>query len=108
MDLKERISNDNIPKIPIEIKSIIEEFCNLFENRDIDIETAILFGSYVRGKRDKWSDIDLAEVSSKLAVNRYYDIDKHTDACFTIDTNLSPLPYKHEDILPMIYLSMEY
>lgn len=97
MDLKEQIPNDNMVQIPIEIKSKIEEFIDFLENRGIDIETAVLFGSYAKGKQDKWSDIDLALVSSKFEGNRYYVLDKLADACFAIDTNIAPLPYKSED-----------
>ena len=84
-------------QIPEEIIQKIHRFIDYLENTGIHIDTAILFGSYAKGQQNKWSDIDLALVSKMFEGNRYYDLDKLTDACFAIDTNISPLPYKPED-----------
>jgi len=84
-------------QIPDEIKDKIEQFIDFLDNSGINIQTAVLFGSYAKGKQDKWSDIDLALVSSAFEGNRYYDLDKLADACFAIDTNIAPLPFKPED-----------
>jgi predicted nucleotidyltransferase len=84
-------------EIPEEISQKINRFIDYLENTGIHIETAILFGSYAKGEQNKWSDIDLALVSKMFEGNRYYDLDKLTDACFAIDTNISPLPYTPDD-----------
>lgn len=41
--------------------------------KDIPINRAYMFGSYARGKPGKWSDIDLALVSSRFRGIRFYD-----------------------------------
>jgi predicted nucleotidyltransferase len=84
-------------KIPEEIADKIKRFIDLLEKSQIHIEQAILFGSYANGTQNKWSDIDLALVSSNFEGNRYYDLDKLTDAQFMVDTDISPLPYRPED-----------
>jgi predicted nucleotidyltransferase len=86
-----------VAQIPEEINKKILKFIDYLEKSGIHIDTAILFGSYAKGSQNKWSDIDLALVSNKFEGNRYYDLDKLTDACFAIDTNISPLPYRPED-----------
>jgi predicted nucleotidyltransferase len=84
-------------QIPEEINNKILRFIEYLEHTGIHIDKAILFGSYAKGSQNKWSDIDLALVSKKFEGNRYYDLDKLTDACFAIDTDISPLPYRPED-----------
>lgn len=84
-------------QIPEDINIKIQRFIDFLENIGIHIETAILFGSYAKGLYNKWSDIDLALVSNMFEGNRYNDLDKLTEACFAIDTNISPLPYRPED-----------
>jgi len=43
----------------------IEKFLNLLKD-NIEVEKVILFGSLVRGKQKRWSDIDLAVVSDNF------------------------------------------
>ena len=80
-----------------EIISKLRKFINYIENSHIHVEQAILFGSYAKGTNNKWSNIDIALVSKDFEGNRYYDLDKLTDACFAIDTDISPLPFRPED-----------
>jgi uncharacterized protein len=84
-------------QISEEVKNKIQCFIDYLEVSGIHIDTAVLFGSYAKGTQNKWSDIDLALVSKMFEGNRYYDLEKLTDACFAIDTNISPLPYRPED-----------
>jgi predicted nucleotidyltransferase len=84
-------------QIPEEIKAKIQRFIEYCEVSGIHIQQAILFGSYARGTQNKWSDIDLALVSDKFEGIRYNDLDKLVDACFAVDTDISPLPYRPED-----------
>jgi len=50
--------------------------------------------------KNKWSNIDLALVSDKFEGNRYYDLDKLTEARFKIYTDILPLPYNPVDFTP--------
>jgi predicted nucleotidyltransferase len=84
-------------KVPEEIIVKIQQFIDLVEKSGIHLDKAILFGSYAKGLLNIWSNIDLALVSKNFEGNRYYDLDKLVDACFAIDTNIAPLPYKTED-----------
>lgn len=85
--------------IPEEIMSKILKFVAYVEKTGIRVEQAILFGSYAKGLQTKWSDIDLVLVSNMFEGNRYNDLDKLADACFAVDTDISPLPYRSEDFI---------
>lgn len=84
-------------EIPETIIQKIRNFVEYLEKSQIPVEEALIFGSYANGTFNKWSDIDVAIVSSKFEGNRYYDLEKMTDAIFAIDTDISPLPYRPED-----------
>lgn len=86
-------------KVPQEVIDKVRKFIIYLENSKIPIETALIFGSYAKGTYNKWSDIDVALVSSCFDGNRFKDLDKLTDAVFAIDTDISPLPYRPEDFV---------
>lgn len=101
MGLQEQIDKRDfkVAQVPEEIIDKIQKFIDFLEKTGIHIEKAILFGSYAKGVYNKWSDIDLALISNVFEGNRYNDLDKLTDACFAIDTNISALPYRPEDFV---------
>ncbi len=84
-------------KIPIEIIELIKGYVDLLEKNNFPIKTAILFGSYVNGKYDKWSDIDVALVSDKFEGNRFLDRNKISRLTLNFNYNISPLPYNTRD-----------
>jgi uncharacterized protein len=84
-------------QIPKNIVEKVLKFIDYLENTQIPVEKAVIFGSYAKGMNNEFSDIDVAIVSSKFEGNRYYDLDKLTDAIFAIDTDISPLPYRPEE-----------
>jgi predicted nucleotidyltransferase len=50
----------------------IERFVKLLKNR-AEVEKVILFGSWVRGKQKRWSDIDLAVISNHFEKMNFHD-----------------------------------
>ncbi len=46
--------------------SIVTEFIKKLQSEGIDIQKAILFGSYANNCQNEWSDIDLALVSDSF------------------------------------------
>jgi len=51
----------------------VKEFVSSLSDAGIEIEKAILFGSYAAGRQKEWSDIDLALVSRKFSGIRFRD-----------------------------------
>ena len=50
----------------------IERFITLLKN-SAEVEKVILFGSWVRGKQKRWSDIDLAVISNRFEKMNFHD-----------------------------------
>ena len=50
-------------EIPLRVKTIISTYLNALQNNHIPVNQIILFGSYAKGNRKEWSDIDIALVS---------------------------------------------
>lgn len=50
----------------------IERFTDLLKDR-IELEKVILFGSQVRGKQKRWSDIDLAVISDHFQTMDFHE-----------------------------------
>lgn len=57
-----------------EIEAIITDFVKRLENRGVRVERVYLFGSYLKGMADEWSDIDLLVVSEDFAGFDYWDL----------------------------------
>jgi predicted nucleotidyltransferase len=83
----------SIDSIIIEIKSLIEEL----QKDNIDVNTAILYGSYAKGQANEWSDIDVALVSDNFSGNMILDFNKYKKAIFKVDPNFSLITFKNED-----------
>ena len=80
-------------QIPDKISFIIELFLEELKKNNINIEQAILFGSYAQGTYTSWSDIDLALVSSDFEGDRFKDRDKIRRIKLKISSDLEPIPY---------------
>jgi predicted nucleotidyltransferase len=80
-------------QIPDKISSIIEQFLEELEKNNINIEQAILFGSYAQGTGTQWSDIDLAIISSDFEGDRFKDRNKIRRIKLKISSDLEPIPF---------------
>jgi predicted nucleotidyltransferase len=60
-------------QVPNSVIEIINNFLDSLKNDNIKISRAVLFGSYVKGNYDEYSDIDLAIVSEQFQGNFFYD-----------------------------------
>lgn len=59
---KKRTQNN----LPPEIRPYVWGYLYTLEKKKVPIESAYLFGSWAKGKEHRWSDIDIAIVSSKF------------------------------------------
>ena len=84
-------------KIPDRVRKTIARFINELADNDIEVEQAILFGSYAQGTFDDWSDIDLAIVSKAFAGERFSDRDKIRRIKLNVSCDLEPIPYNPMD-----------
>jgi len=88
---------DKKTNLNLEVFDIAKRYIKALAENNIPIKTAILFGSYVNGKFEKWSDIDIALVSDKFEGNRFYDRRKIADVTLAIDVRIDPLTYRPEE-----------
>ena len=65
----------------------------------ITISKAYIFGSYVTGQTDRWSDIDIAIVSPQLGEDRFEERVKLTQLAISVDDRLEPLPFNPETFI---------
>ncbi len=87
-------------QVPDKISSIIEHFLEELEKNNINIEQAILFGSYARGTNTAWSDIDLAIISSDFEGDRFKDRNKIRRIKLKISSDLEPIPFPPDKFTP--------
>ncbi|OIP41967.1 hypothetical protein AUJ95_02450 [Candidatus Desantisbacteria bacterium CG2_30_40_21] len=76
---------------------VVDKFIKLTKKSGIHIERAVLFGSYANKKAHKWSDIDIAIVSSDFCGIPFYDRDKLLPFILETDTGIEPHPFRPED-----------
>jgi predicted nucleotidyltransferase len=77
---------------PLIIKSIKRYLAELKKN-DINVLGAYLFGSYLKGIPDKWSDIDIAILTDKFIGDRFDFTLFLMKIARKIDCNIEPHPY---------------
>lgn len=87
-------------KIPNRIQKIINLYLSSLKENGIQIQEAILFGSYARGNASKWSDIDLALVSDCFEGVRFRDKNKIRRITISISSDLEVLPFNSGDFTP--------
>jgi len=87
-----------MPEIPGKIKNILKEYLNNLSN-EINIKSAILFGSYATGNQKADSDVDIAIFSDHFSL-----IDRTEAIAFLLDKtleygiDLQPLAFESKDL----------
>lgn len=84
-------------QIPDKINKTIHTYLRALEKNNIPVKEAVLFGSYATGKHQKWSDIDIALVSSIFEGNRISDKDKIRAITLSVSSELEVIPFTPQD-----------
>lgn len=87
-------------KIPDRVQTIINQYLLLLKQNGIQIQDAILFGSYASGRANEWSDIDLALVSAEFEGVRFEDKNKIRKITISVSSDLEVLPFSPENFTP--------
>jgi predicted nucleotidyltransferase len=87
---------DNIPDT---IREVITNYLKSLDAHHIRIRKVVLFGSYVTGKANEWSDIDVALASDDFEGNWFKDRNRIRRLTLAVDNRLSPVPYRPESLL---------
>jgi uncharacterized protein len=84
-------------QVPDRIVEIIKKFILEAKKDNININKAILFGSYSNGTYNKWSDIDVAVVSDDFAGDRLFDNIKLSRSRLNTNIDLETHPFRTQD-----------
>jgi predicted nucleotidyltransferase len=71
----------------------VKEFLCRLDTAGIHVTKAYLFGSYLTGKVDEWSDIDVAVVSPQISDDRFEERITLTKIAVSVDDRIEPLPF---------------
>lgn len=71
----------------------LKQYISLLRDKQIPVLQVYLFGSYVSGKADEWSDIDLAIVTDKFIGDAFDFRFMLTKLARMIDSDIEPHPY---------------
>jgi predicted nucleotidyltransferase len=82
---------------PDSVLNTAKRFIDTVRKDGIPVEAAYPFGSWVQGRASKWSDIDLAVISSAFKGSKFSDRRKLYRAILEIDAGIEPHPYRPED-----------
>lgn len=83
-------------KSPDQIISELREYIKIL-TASFNVFAVVLFGSYIRGKANEFSDIDLAIFSDDFGKNLFEDMKKLFKLRRKIDTDIEPLPFRKRD-----------
>ena len=86
-------------EIPATIRDTIAKYIRALEKNNVNVNRAVLFGSYAKGNYSEWSDIDLAVVSSAFEGNWIKDRKKIRAITLSISSDIQVLPYRPEDFI---------
>jgi predicted nucleotidyltransferase len=80
-----------------EIRGIIKKFGKQLKANHLEFDALVLFGSHARGNPDRYSDLDIAVISSQFGKNRLEDRIKLMKISARIDTRIEPHPVSLKD-----------
>ncbi len=86
-----------------EVKALIinsvKRFLYKLDEMGINIEAAYLYGSCVKGRQHKWSDIDIALISPDFSEDRFDERVRLTMIASEIDDRIEPVTYRPDNFI---------
>ena len=76
---------------------LVKKYLLILKEKNIPVQKALLFGSYVKGNYREDSDIDLAIVSSIFKGDRFLDRKMIVPLRRGVDSRIEPMPFTPED-----------
>ncbi len=86
-------------KVDALIIDTVKRFLDKLNETGIYIEAAYLYGSFIKEKQHKWSDIDVALISSDFKEDRFDERVRLTMIASEIDDRIEPVPYRPDDFI---------
>ena len=86
-------------KVNASILETVRRFLTKLNEQGIRIESAYLFGSYVKGTENAWSDIDVAVISPDITYDRFDERIRLTKLSYEIDSRIEPVPFRPDTFI---------
>jgi uncharacterized protein len=86
-------------KVDTVVFNIVRSYLDKLTRLGIHISKAYIFGSYAKGRADKWSDIDVAIVSPQITGDRFEERIKFMELAVSIDSRIEPLPFSSHNFV---------
>ncbi|WP_045213717.1 nucleotidyltransferase domain-containing protein [Desulfonatronovibrio magnus] len=83
-------------EIPTELKELMRNYIAQV-NQVKQVDRAYLYGSYAKGKANKWSDIDVAIVSPDFSQDLFEERVLLMKLALKLDDRIEPSPFRPED-----------
>jgi len=83
--------------LPREVEQKIRKYLDALRENNINIQRAVVFGSFARGTYDEWSDIDIAIVSDIFIGDRIADKSKVRRITLQIGSDIELAPFAPAD-----------
>ena len=83
-------------EIDIVVMKNVRLYLEKLRETGMQISEAYIFGSYAKGKADKWSDIDIAVVSPQIGSDRFEERVRLTELAMSVDDRIEPLPFNKD------------
>ncbi|MGD9826819.1 nucleotidyltransferase domain-containing protein [Desulfobacter sp.] len=84
-------------EVPHYIVKYVKDYIKILDKNGFTIQQAILFGSFVRGNFNEFSDIDIALVSDKFEGIRFNDRNRIRKYKFDVSADIEPIPFTLAD-----------
>ena len=78
-----------------DVKKIVKYFLDEVQKK-YNIDRAYLYGSYAKGTSNKWSDIDVAIISTDFSDDLFEERLNLMQLAASIDNRIEPKPFKRE------------
>jgi len=88
-------------QIDPEILEKVHRIIAKLQDVNIRVEMAYIFGSFVHGTADQWSDVDIALVSPDFSHDRFEERLRLMKIAGKIDNRIEPVPYRPDDFLDL-------
>lgn len=94
--------------VPSEIRKIVDKFLNAIIKSGTKVDKAYIFGSYVKGFANQWSDIDIAVVVPRFHKDKFETTIKLRKIALEIDSRIEPIVFEthsfnEDNWVPIIY-----
>lgn len=89
-----------IQKVNRTIKEKVKKYIEVLKRYKINVKEAYIYGSYAKGRANKWSDIDLCIISDDISAGNFEDEFKLQKLRRKVSLEIEPVGYSSKEFFP--------